>query len=252
MIRQGDAPLSVAAQILLLLGAGALLWALSDVVLLVFAAVLLAVLLRGTAELICRVTGLPVTLCLALVAGLAFLFAFAFGWLFGPRFVAEEQQLVTEILGYTRHIQERYANSFWIQALRRATSGQGSLALGPLAPKLLTVTFGTVGGLFLLIITALYLAVSPRLYLDGLVLLAPTGQRSRTREILHLLGQALRNWMLGQLIDMAVVGVLATLGLGCSESLCRSPLGYSRGSSLSCRILARSWPAFPPSSLRPL
>jgi predicted PurR-regulated permease PerM len=198
---------------LFLAAAVALLWALSDVVLLVFAAILLAVLLRGAAQLLVRLVGLPVNLSLAIVVILSLLILSGSAWILGPRFVSEGQQLVKEIYDYVGHMRSRYAHSFWFGALQRMTSGQSGLSIAPLAPKLLTVTFGTTGALVLLIATALYLAVSPRLYLRGAMLLVPPKRRRRAEEILKLLGHVLRYWMLGQLIDMAVVGVLATLGL---------------------------------------
>jgi predicted PurR-regulated permease PerM len=198
---------------LVLVAAVALLWALSDVVLLVFAAILLAVLLRGAAQLLVRLVGLPINLSLAVVVILALLIVAGFAWLFGPRFISEGQQLVKEIYSYVGQMQVRYAHSFWFEALRHLTSGQSGLSIVPLAPKLLTVTFGTAGGLVLLIATALYLAVSPRLYVRGAMLLVPPQRRRRAEEVLKSLGHVLRYWMLGQLIDMAVVGALSTLGL---------------------------------------
>lgn len=201
----------VLVRIFLVLIFGALLWVLADVVLLLFAAILLAVFLRAAATALAKVTRLPVGLCLGAVVILAVLFTGGFAWLVGPRFVREGQQLVTEIYAYAGQLRQRYAGSFWVQALEGAT-GHG-LPLAPLAPKLLTVTFGTMGGLFLLIVTALYLAAAPRLYLRGAILLLPPERRQRGAEIFALVGHALRYWMLGQLIDMAFVGVLATLGL---------------------------------------
>lgn len=200
-------------RIVLVLALGVMLWALSDVVLLVFAAILLAVLLRGTAKELADLTRMPVTMALALVVILALLFVAGFGYLFGPRFVTEGQQLITEVSSYISNLQASYSDSFWSLALKRATSGANGFELAPLAPKLLTVTFGTVGGLLLLIVTALYLAASPRLYLHGAVLLVPPERRRRAQEIMEELAHVLRYWMLGQLIDMAVVGVLSTVGL---------------------------------------
>lgn len=190
-----------------------LIWALSDLVLLVFAAILLAVALRGAADALSSLTRLPVLLSLAVVVVLAFSFTAGFGWFFGPRFANEGHQLLTEISGYAGQIQQRYGGSFWLQRLHHAISSRGGFAIAPLAPKLLTVTFGTAGGFFLLLVTALYLAGSPRPYMRGAVLLVPPARHRRAEEILELLAQVLRHWMLGQLIDMAVVGVLATVGL---------------------------------------
>lgn len=197
---------------LALVAAGVVVWALSDAVLLVFAAILLAVLLRAAARVLSRLTHLPVRLSLAISTLVIVLAGAAFGYTLGPRFVTEGQQLIQEIYGYAGHLRQTYGSTPWARMLEN-NLGQGGISIEPLAPKLLTITFGTAGGIFLLVITALYLAISPELYLNGLIRLVPLGRRARAHEILGALGHTLRFWMLGQLIDMAVVGVLATIGL---------------------------------------
>lgn len=191
----------------------ALLWVLSDLILLIFAAILLAVLLRGVARLLTRFSHLPVGASLAVVSILILVAAAAFGYFAGPRFVTEGQQLIQDIEQYARQFQQHYAGTFWGEIIQRAVSSRSGISIGPLAPRLLTVTFGTAGGVLLLIVTALYLAASPELYMHGALLLLPLAHRGRGRDILRQLCQVLRYWMLGQLIDMAAVGVLATVGL---------------------------------------
>ena len=62
-------------------------------------------------------------------------------------------------------------------------------------------------------VTALYFAISPDLYLKGFVSLFPVPQRQRVREVMDDIANALRLWLLGQLVDMVTVGVLSTVGL---------------------------------------
>jgi predicted PurR-regulated permease PerM len=180
MSKAGDMPATATLRVMLLLVALGVLWALSGVVLLVFAAVLLAVALRGAAQSLAR-TGLPLNLSFAAVVILAFVGLTGFAWLIGPPFAAEVQQLVKEIYDYAGQMRQRYGRNFWVQMLENAVSAHGGLDIGPLAPRLLTVTFGTAGGFFLLIVTALYLAVSPKPYVRGTVLLVPPARRGRQR-----------------------------------------------------------------------
>ena len=63
------------------------------------------------------------------------------------------------------------------------------------------------------IVTMIYFAANPGLYVKGLVTLVPKDRRARTHEVLDKVARALRWWFLGQLIDMAVVGVLTVVGL---------------------------------------
>ncbi|HEX7388751.1 MAG TPA: hypothetical protein VF286_01490, partial [Acidiphilium sp.] len=175
MIRSNGIPAANALSAVLLLAIfGVLLWALSDVVLLVFAAVLFAVLLRGVALGLARLLHVPLGVSFVIVGILILAILFGFARFFGPRFISEGQQLIKEIFSYAVQMQHRYGNSFWMRTLKESMSGKSSFGIEKMTPKLLTITFGTVGGTLLLVVTALYLAISPRLYMNGAVLLVPT------------------------------------------------------------------------------
>ncbi len=190
-----------------------LLWILSSLVLLIFTAILVAVLLRGVANTLSRFTGLPVRASLAIVSLLIVLAIAGFGFLVGPRFVNEGQQLVSEMYAFLGHMRQEYGQTSWGRSISHMLSTGNGMNFGPMAPKLLTATFGTIGGLVLMLITALYFAVSPELYTKGAARLVPLYYRARAMQIMFETGRTLRWWMLGQLIDMAVVGVLSTTGL---------------------------------------
>lgn len=209
--RQSFVPTFRIAMVIVIIGV--LLWVLSDIVLLIFAAILLAVLLRGTAQALVRLTGLPVNVALAMVTLTIVASVAGFGVLFGPRFVSEGQQLVGEVYGYVEHLRQHYGHTQWGKMIGHTVSGPGAVNFGPVAPKLLSATFGTVGSFGLLLITGVYLAISPEVYVRGTVRLLPLFYRARGFEILDELGKVLRYWMLGQLVDMIVVGVLSTIGL---------------------------------------
>ena len=72
---------------------------------------------------------------------------------------------------------------------------------------------GAIASVFVLIVTMLYFAANPTLYVKGLVTLLPKEKRARAYDVLEKVAHVLRWWFLGQLIDMAVVGVLTVVGL---------------------------------------
>lgn len=195
---------------LIVLIAAAAFWLLADIVLLIFAAVLIAVALRGLSDALSRATGLPqpVSLAgvtLAVVAGIVGL-----GFWIGPQFVHELGQLGHAL----NRVADRYGKTDWGRALLAAVhrlehdrNGFGASA------SVVARALGGVGSLFLILVTALYLAAAPDLYLDGAIRLVPVERRGRARQIALEVGSVLRWWMLGQLIDMLVVGVLASIGL---------------------------------------
>jgi predicted PurR-regulated permease PerM len=71
-------------------------------------------------------------------------------------------------------------------------------------------------------VAALYLAAAPQSYIGGLLDLLPTKQRTPTRRVLNHVGQTLWGWLVGQFIDMLVVGALCGVGL----SLLGMPLAF--------------------------
>jgi len=78
--------------------------------------------------------------------------------------------------------------------------------VGPLLSRTATL----LGGLLLVTFVAVYMAVEPRTYRDGLLLLVPQRARGRAREVLDATGTVLRRWLVTQLIAMVIIGAVTT------------------------------------------
>ncbi|MDO1560223.1 AI-2E family transporter [Brevundimonas sp. 2R-24] len=212
---------------ILLLGVGVLLaWRLTHVLLLIFGAVLIAVLLRTIAEPIQRYLRLPQRW--AVLAALVGVFAFLglAGWLFGRQIDAqlsslserlplawETVQSRLETLPYGREIVAR------LNELEPSSGagGAGSDMLGSgvfSGARAVAATLMTgLGELILVIFAGLFLALNPQSYRDGLLRLAPTGGlKDKMGRAFDVSGEGLKRWLLGQLISMLLIGVLVTLG----------------------------------------
>lgn len=192
------------------------LWLLADVCLLVFAAALLAVVLRGLADRLGAVLGIGPGWSLALVVvGVALLAASLVSWR-GPAALDEAVQLrgnLGEQLGYLRQLVQQ--SSWGRAALGRFgsyLSGSEDAIAGVMA-GIATSTLGALGSLLVLLFTALYFAASPGLYVDGAVRLLPPRMRGRGQEVMHALGKTLGRWFAGQTVDMVVVAGLSWAGL---------------------------------------
>jgi len=61
------------------------------------------------------------------------------------------------------------------------------------------------------VVAGLYIAASPRTYWEGLVKLFPKHQHERVEGSLHASGEALKLWLMAQLIAMTCVAVLSTI-----------------------------------------
>jgi len=91
---------------------------------------------------------------------------------------------------------------------------QGQLgAVGRYLFSFLSSTVAVVGGLLLILFTAIYIGAEPDLYHKGLLHLFPHEARSRADEVLEAIGFTLRRWLVAQLIMMVSIGVATAIGL---------------------------------------
>lgn len=191
-------------------------WLLADVCLLVFAAALVAVVLRGVADRLGAALRLRPGWSLALVVLGLMLLAASLAWWRGPATLDEASQLrsrLAEQLGHLRHLVQQ---SDWARAalgrFGHYLSESADTVAGAVA-GVATATLGVLGSLLVLLFAALYFAASPGLYVDGAVRLLPPRMRKRGRDVMDALGETLGRWFAGQAVDMAVVGGLSWAGL---------------------------------------
>ena len=189
---------------------GVTLWLLWHVILLAFFSTLFAVLLRGAASRIGRLLHLSTQMTMAfIVIGLVAVMAGAIYWA-GPSIAGQSRQLFESVVTEAKALQRRYGGSsidHWLTShlLKAGSSDQPELTAADTTLDLLVdaVVLG---------ITTLYLASAPELYVNGIVRLLPLSYRDRGRDILLQSGDTLWRWLIGQGVDMLVVGVLATTG----------------------------------------
>jgi predicted PurR-regulated permease PerM len=207
--------LSEGKQLALLVIAGLLVWQLTNILLLVFAAILVAVILSGLAETLARALHIPVSLALALVtlvlAGVT---------------VAVAYWIVPTLLGQASDIGTRVAQQWHAlrQNLGQTPLGR-SMISGAMKPDNLegrAASFalvsvrdlaGETGEIVAALITSVYLAADAPFYTEGAICLLPPRMRPTTRRVAAELTTTLRRWLLGQLIDMVTVGGLSAAGL---------------------------------------
>lgn len=89
--------------------------------------------------------------------------------------------------------------------------------------------FGAVGGLVLVIFIAMYIAVSPGLYREGILHLVPHRHRERGTEVVDTLATTLRQWLLARLIAMVVIGAITGIALALLKVKGAAALGVLAG-----------------------
>ena len=207
------------ARTLRIIAAGAavllVIWLFSDVLLMIFLAVLLAAILRSMSDWIARRTRLPGRVALAgvsllLVATLAVLV-----YLIGPKLIDQGAVLWKSVSQEIHRLRSAHHTAPWAEWLfRRLSSTTGmETRLATSAKSIVAFTASGLTGLLVTLVTALYFAIAPDLYLRGIVLLFPVPYRARARAILLAAGHTLVLWSVGQFVDMLIVGSLTAIGL---------------------------------------
>jgi predicted PurR-regulated permease PerM len=211
---------------------GALAWQLVSVLLLVFAAVVIAVLLKTLADPVSRHTPLSRGLSLGLVVLTIIALLAGCGWMFGL-------QITSQVNGILERAPAAWS---WIQA-HLAANPAGRYILKNVEPSTLvsgagvfsgvtamaTNTAGALTEILLVLVGGVYLALDPGLYFNGILLLTPAGLRANIGRALGESGDALRAWLFGQLIAMVLIGVMTGVGMALIHTPSALVLGLFAG-----------------------
>lgn len=195
----------------------ALLWLAVDVMLLGFAGVLLAVLLRGFANWLARhsrLTGqwsvLAVIVTLALLLG-------AVGWLSAPTVARQVDTLVRTLPHIAEYVQQQLRHYDWgewlVEQIESIDWTSRRIDMVGKTTGALSSVFGTFVNVIVICFLGLYLAIQPHVYLEGAITLVPIPGRRRCRELLEEIGRTLHFWLVGTLVTMSAIGVLSGVGL---------------------------------------
>jgi len=186
------------------------LWVISDILLLIFAAILLAVLLRFLADLMTRYTPVPQRWSLTVAILFVAVLVVGFLGLFGTQLGGQVTQVVENLPQAINAAGDRIGISNASAELEEAISSGAGGILSRLAGLGSTVV-GALANLALVVVAAIYLAADPTLYRCGAIKLLPPSQHGRILDAMDVTGNALRLWFGGQLVTMSLVGVVSAL-----------------------------------------
>ncbi|MGH7056943.1 MAG: AI-2E family transporter [Acetobacteraceae bacterium] len=203
----------------IILGLCALLWALASAFVVIILAVIMAVLLRGVGNWVSHHTRLGATASVLLVFLALVLAICGLGYWAGPRFATQAQELWSKVSGGLGTISNMFGYHVGVEGI---SGGAGSAAqllsghagvIGGMLKMVASSFIGLLAAILVILATGVYLAIAPDTYVNGISHLTPLWYQERTRQIMHEMGDAVRGWMLGQLIDMVIVGVIVGVGL---------------------------------------
>jgi predicted PurR-regulated permease PerM len=187
-----------------------LVWYLSNFVLIVMGAILVAVCLQLGAEPFQRWLRLPAGVSLAASGLLIAAIVCAAGYLFGTRVAVEFQDAFQRIGEAQKSIANALHSSEFGRLVLSHISG-ADLSATDLLKRFFTISISFLEAVIVSLIAGVYIATEPKLYRTGFVLLFPPPLRKSAGETVDDIAIALRLWLLGQLMQMAAIGLLSTL-----------------------------------------
>ncbi len=213
-------PIAMVMALVLLLAA---MWQWSNVLLMGFGAILIAIALRAGAAVLHRRAGIglkPGVLLCALAATLVIAGIVAGA---GPSISDQFGQLIGSLPAALDQVNAWLSDSSLGQFLERrleSAEAVGGTTPGGSLPSLfgyvtgtLTTVLGGVANLVLLVTVAIFLALDAPMYRGGALRLVPLSYRARAGQIADELARALARWMGGQALDMVLVALVTGLGL---------------------------------------
>ncbi|MFN3592591.1 MAG: AI-2E family transporter [Thermaurantiacus sp.] len=212
----GLTPKQMVSFALIFFGIGALFllaWQVRHVLLLLFGAIVIAVVLRSIASPFRDRLRFPdwaaliaSVLTVAGVLGIA-------GWLVGSEVSAQVAVLADQLPAAWEDLQRRFSGTLvgdMMEALRAQADGAGIVSsLGRMGWSLGTAVIDIV----IVIVAGIFLAASPQSYRTGLLKMVPRERREMAADTIEASGRALGLWLRGQLIQMVLIGTLTGIGL---------------------------------------
>jgi len=198
---------------------GALAWYSVQMLLLIFAGILIAIFIRGVAGfLFGRLLPLPEKA--GILATLLILLALicAFFILLVPQLVEQGDKIVQQLPEALKLLQEKTGlPPGWTGDLLEKAQDSGALdSTGKIARRamgLFATTLGAITSLFIMLFVGLYLAFSPHYYRRGILQLFPENSRKGAEQALQALDYTLAHWLIGRFIGMLIISVFTFIGL---------------------------------------
>lgn len=197
------------------------LWYGKHALMLVFAAVLIAIALRGASDSLAHRTALTPQMAFGMVIVSVLVLAGAGGWLLAPRLGGQLAEMTEELPRAYEALKQRARKTTWGQRVFDGTEDDtareaGKAGLPQVFGRVFRAvgsTLGMVGDLVVLLFLSFFLALDAGRYREGLLRFIPPRWRERTDDYLKESKKNLHRWLLGRLVDMAFVGTFTYLGL---------------------------------------
>jgi predicted PurR-regulated permease PerM len=195
-----------------------LLWVAGDVLLLVFAGILVAIFLRGMSDWVAGHTRLGNGGALAVVF-FGILVLFSLVWFFSaPDIATQVDELGDALPRSIENLHKQLDKYRWAKALMDQLPSARELrspgiGLVRKATGALSTTAVVLARVIVILFIGLFLALNPKLYKNGFLRLIPLARRDRVDQMLDTIGVTLRSWIMGKVLSGVAIGVATFTGL---------------------------------------
>ncbi len=204
-----------------------LLWMLgetAEVFLLLFIAIIISLYLGAVRDFFVEHAKVPPRLAFTLSVGISFAALVGLLWLLVPPVFDQTRQLVQVLPNYISdwekgidHFVTRFPGmgEIWRpgeHTLLRAVYDRVASQASTLVPRVFSLVNGMIS-MFAVIVMSIYLALQPGIYREWLIALFPPIHRDLVRDVLRDLADALRAYIVGQLVTSSVLAAMTALGL---------------------------------------
>jgi predicted PurR-regulated permease PerM len=197
-----------------------------ELILYVFAGILLALMLRTAGMWLAATTGVSIRWSMTIVL-VVFVFAvFATIWAFGLQIAHQADELFDASSKAYSQFQSKLQQ---YRIFRQFVSTTPTVSLGETATAAAAGLMWMAASVALILFLGVYLSTGPQEYLESFLNCFSAEHRAKASRILESLGGALRWWLVGQFIAMLVVGIVTTTGLFLLDSPMPVALGVMAG-----------------------
>ena len=191
-----------------------------DILMLTFAAVLIAVFLHGLADLLrerLKISEGKAVLLVSLILVIILAGSIA---LLAPSVAEQVRNLRQDVPRSAQNVGEYLSRFNWGRAIIENLPGVedvinklSAMSFLSSVGGIFSTTAGMIANFFITILLAIYLAAEPKIYVRGFTKLFPVASRPRIYEVLAQIGDTLRWWLIGKIGSMLVIGILTWIGL---------------------------------------
>ncbi len=194
-----------------------ILWMLKavfNVLLLIFAAALIAIYFHGLAGLIERKLKLPHKLSLPIAIIFSILLLLGFFYFAGSSIQKQTDELSSVLPTAAENFKVKLEQStIGRKIVEKITSDDTKKTATNVAQSFFRSTFGVLGDIYVVLFLGIFFTAAPKTYVTGAVKLVPAGGKPKAENLIQQLGRSLTKWLKGQIFAMMIVFVLTAIGL---------------------------------------